>query len=321
MIDLDAASKRFQDYVQARDPSMPVTLSDLLQFVSSLPTTAQHSTRTLAGRAVRAPIHDTHRFVPYPPPVHGAGSSHSHRSLQPAHQSAYPQHPPSPVLQVSSPIQRRSSPIQQYPSSPSPIATPIISVWTWNIPKSVYNTECAFDDKREYRTEKGGISYRRLVGKPSVVGARVCLDKIIGYKRDKYEGPQAVLRKLASAQDDFAGVCIYHTAMNGSEVCEVDTFHCSGPMGSKATDYYRKYRATINIPTSLCFKCWTPINEKYFCHPRIELGGSCYGREIYEDLYRGIPYIIFNVQRSESWFLNGLDRPRWLICLSPQQTG
>lgn len=262
---------------------MPVTLTDLLQLVSSLPT-AQPNTRILAARAVRAPIHTTHRFEPYPPPV-------NNRSVNPVRQSAYPQGPSSPISQVSSPIQRCSSPIQQYPSSP--MATPISSGFRWSVPKSIYNPQFALDDKREYRTERGGISYRKLIGKHAARTARVCLDKINAFQWKGHQGPQAVLRKLASAQDDFSGICIYHTALNVSDVCEVDTFHCSGPMGSKDTDYYLKYRATINIPTNLCFKCWTPTNETYFRHPREESGVACSGRDNYEDLYRGIPYIIF----------------------------
>lgn len=67
----------------------------------------------------------------------------------------------------------------------------------------------------------------------------------------------SVWRKVASIQDEFTCICIYHTALNLTEHCESDTFHCSGPRGSKDSDYYQRFQTTIDVLTNMCFVCWS----------------------------------------------------------------
>lgn len=109
-------------------------------------------------------------------------------------------------------------------------------------------------------------------------------------------------------------MCIYHAALNLKEECDSNTFHCSGPMGSKHVDYYVKFRTTINLPTDTCWVCWSPTDraaKPFFKHPPSGRGIRCNGREDYEDLYRGLTYIIFRCSTLRKAIFEWLDAP-WL---------
>lgn len=221
--------------------------------------------------------------------------------------------PPTP----SSPTAHRSHHIQTLPqplnhASQSPL----------------YNEDLAHDEIAKYITPEGSILYRNLVAAPWVKTTKLCLTKISTFVYKEARGPEAVIQSLANSQGLFGGVCIFHLVLNRGD-CDTDTFHCSGPLGGRFSDYYTKFRSTMVLPSGVCWSCWCPVDtysQRYFQHPPIGRDIKCSGRNTYEDLYRGLCYIILRCSalrnaiftwlgcpKLTSKFTSTADWVRWLV--------
>ncbi|KAE9384169.1 hypothetical protein BT96DRAFT_1008351 [Gymnopus androsaceus JB14] len=323
-INLDAIPVHFDTYVRGRNSAQPVTSSDVVSFMRSLQTAQDSSHQTPA--APRSPP----AYKPTPPPAYKlTPSSATAKKPTPAHRyTPYlaPRHTSSPTRAAGpSRSSHRSSspdsvPIPRARTSPKRTAfqnsssDPFLAPPSSEVPLSIYDPANADDIEKEYVTAEGRISYRDLRAAGWVRLARISMKKIEEFCFAGVVGPKAVWRRVADGHEDFVGICIYHTALNLNDECDSNTFHCSGPMGSKHTDYYCKFRTTINLPKDTCWSCWSPTDKAakpFFKHPPTGKDIRCTGREMYEDLYRGLTYIIFRCSALRTAIFNWLETP-WL---------
>ncbi len=125
-----------------------------------------------------------------------------------------------------------------------------------------------------------------------------------------------MLKDLAAGVKQLKGVCVYHLALNlppQPNSRHTDIFHCDGQMAGTGTHYYQIYRKTLRATSSVCFSCWTPTFEPSFNHPLPKEKENwldiCRGRAHYEDIFRGIPYIIWRTRELQDVIFNWFGSP------------
>lgn len=138
------------------------------------------------------------------------------------------------------------------------------------------------------------------------------------------------MKDLALRSRDLHGSCIYcyvfeKDPTTGSSHSTL--YNCNGAMSHKDNYYYRVFRLTVRPPKNhVCHACWTPTNIQDFNHPKSESQSCPTERRSWEDLFRGIPYIIWRVKEirhaifkklglSENMFddfVSVVDYARWL---------
>lgn len=257
------------------------------------------------------------------------------KASQSIHPAPYPS-PQQPQSHYSSP-QSEPSPLPPIPNLPQQSAAVSESCC---VPISICDPALT-DDALRVNTTPGPkgveVRYRLLQEAPWVRHAKIPLMRVMAFKFRALSGPQAVLSRVADLHNDFTSVCIYHTVMGGG-VCGADSYHCSGPLSGLYTCYYVHYWHVMRLPPNTCFTCYCPTDEEscpWFHHPPhwTPKGETlpCYGREKYEDLYRGLTYIIFwcsvlqeaifcwlGDESLSSKFVSTTDWARWLAMPASQ---
>ncbi|KAF9048379.1 hypothetical protein BDP27DRAFT_1345956 [Rhodocollybia butyracea] len=316
VVDLATLPMAFNTYVRSRQPGKGVTSSEILDFFKMVPDLVRGlgSSPPSTGRdglpspPQSSPKHSrTHRVDAPPSPnsplrriavprdraTFSESPRLSLRRTKSSSQQPSPQVAPSAPQAASSAPQPASSAPQPASSAPQPAPSPPAP-----IPLEIYDPTRTNDQGKSYLLPNGTtVEYRKLQAAGWIRFAKIPLDSIKKYSFNGEKGPRAVLKRVALLQNDFVGVCIYHTVMNQGR-CGRDAYHCSGPMSGEYSNYYVHFRQVMKTPPNTCVFCYCPFSKEWgptFNHPvaKIMKGYRCDGREKYQDLYRGLVYIIF----------------------------
>ncbi|KAF9060081.1 hypothetical protein BDP27DRAFT_1370855 [Rhodocollybia butyracea] len=312
VIDLDSLPIAFETYARSQEPGTSVTTSEVLDFFMKVPGLIQEyatSTRTdgpPTASPTRSPVHRV--VTPLSPKGLGLQAP-----LDNATFSGSPRLSP------------RRSKVSSQSSSPKVIPPPRAP-----ISREIFDPTCADNHRQLYVLPSGEtVPYRELQEAPWVFFVRIPLGRIAGFQFSNDKGPKAVFKRVAFLQNDFAGVCVYHTVLNQGSSCLRDTFHCSGPMSGQYCDYYLHFKQVMKLPGNTCAICYCPFDKDWgptFKHPIAAPGFRCQGRERFQDLYRGLVYIIFRCSPLRKavfeWlgdatladqFVSTTDWARWLV--------
>lgn len=136
-----------------------------------------------------------------------------------------------------------------------------------------------------------GIALRQLPAARWIFEARYKIDqKVIS----GMGGPMKLMEDLAMRTRNLHGTCIYCYTYNIDFGFSHQTlFQCLGAMSNNTNYYYRIYRHAAMAPSGACYSCWTPKNIASFDHPNVKKKECPPDRRSWEDMFRGIPYIVW----------------------------
>ncbi|KAF9062255.1 hypothetical protein BDP27DRAFT_1336943 [Rhodocollybia butyracea] len=272
VVDLATLPMAFNTYVRSRQPGKGVTSSEILDFFKMVPDLVRGlgSSPPSIGRdglpspPQSSPKHSrTHRVDAPPSP-----NSPLRRIAVPRDRATFSESPRLSLRRTNRfiPPQPASSPPEVAPSPPAPI------------PLEIYDPTRTNDQGKSYLLPNGTtVEYRKLQAAGWIRFANIPLDSIKKYSFNGEKGPRAVLKRGR---------------------CGRDAYHCSGPMSGEYSNYYVHFRQVMKTPPNTCVFCYCPFSKEWgptFNHPvaKIMKGYRCDGREKYQDLYRGLVYIIF----------------------------
>ncbi|THU77780.1 hypothetical protein K435DRAFT_877408 [Dendrothele bispora CBS 962.96] len=66
----------------------------------------------------------------------------------------------------------------------------------------------------------------------------------------------------------------------------------------------------------VCWKCWTPTALEELQHPTVIPGTICRGRENFEDLYRAVPYLVWQIRALRKPVFKLLGLKRYVDCFT-----
>lgn len=174
------------------------------------------------------------------------------------------------------------------------IPSPVISM------KRVRESPGAYDlylDNPESQTYDG-ISYREIA--PS---KDIRFQQIPEQTFNNAGGGDVVLEDIGKLIKRFLKTCIFHeiTEKDGKGCAQRAVFYCPGPMYGILCHYYTVYRPLLKGPPGICYACWCPRAVLSFGHPGNNgtkgkgQGQQCTDRSDYEEVMRGLPYIVWRV--------------------------
>ncbi|KAF5343186.1 hypothetical protein D9758_016927 [Tetrapyrgos nigripes] len=164
-----------------------------------------------------------------------------------------------------------------------------------------------------------GIEYRKLRADPAILQIRIphtfCGD------HGQVDG---IHKYVAFWAKKHQGVCIFHLI---APVAVGDRHRllitCGGPLGTAECHYYAVFKNVLGYPYGVCYRCGTPMRSApVFQH---EVACTDNAREGYENIFRGVPYIVWRVESLRALvftylgirhhvhaFVSTVDYARWL---------
>ncbi|KIK52456.1 hypothetical protein GYMLUDRAFT_77779 [Collybiopsis luxurians FD-317 M1] len=113
---------------------------------------------------------------------------------------------------------------------------------------------------------------------------------------EKYGGFDIVLESLYELVEAAKGPCISHYLTGGKIKWDHDDlYHCCSVLGTNRSKYYREFRGALHYDSAVCRQCWTPSILPQLRHPPVGRNIVCTGRQPEEDIYRGVPYIVWRI--------------------------
>ncbi|KAK7458679.1 hypothetical protein VKT23_009678 [Stygiomarasmius scandens] len=135
----------------------------------------------------------------------------------------------------------------------------------------------------------GTIDYRDLVASSSALAIAISRDFV-----KLHGGYSTVFNFIAVWMYKNRASCPYHALLPSSHNENHRTLlNCSGPIGGLENHYYSVYRKVLRSRKGHCYHCWRPTSVQAFNHPR---KGCTNDRDLYEDKFRGIPYLVWRVE-------------------------
>ncbi|THU93153.1 hypothetical protein K435DRAFT_799944 [Dendrothele bispora CBS 962.96] len=125
-----------------------------------------------------------------------------------------------------------------------------------------------------------------------------------------------ITEDLGSLLLDINFSCTYHLVTNQDPNAAHSVFQCCGPLGGTQSHYYQVFRTSMHHRTQVCWKCWTPTALEELQHPTVIPGTICRGRENFEDLYRAVPYLVWQIRALRKPVFKLLGLKRYVDCFT-----